>query len=614
MLPTTQRTSAKSNSTKPTKSTPNNQALAFSELMEDKNNRARQQELDRLRRLDNRHRLQSQPTRPLSNNTAPDNESKAQAPNLNPNSQGSASDNLIVNTGLQSLTSPSSSFESVHGSALESASSQQLQLDRQHSAPNLNTGMSANPNSEAAELAAVRGRLSENDQALDQLNQGQQSQQRAITQLSHAQHQMSQQIDQAQQAQAQAQQQMMQQLQQITIQLQQQRQQSQSQQQQQNDSAQDANQNSSNQNNRQQQVNSAPAGNARGVGGGGDPSNPDDDDGSSTGSEDSEDRRRRRARRDRRSILPRAARGRDDGPLLPPAAAGGPQQRNDWIIKPHPPTTFSGQRSQCKAFVHSINCALKMNPAMTGLQQVIFASSFLQQHARAWLEAAEQRDPQNQYELSDWAHMRKALLQFFSSEQDGMIVRANLRAMRQNKSAREFVVLFNSELLKLDTGLHPDTAMDYFREGLRENVALALATHKYHTLEELQEAAVRTDEALAVHVRRARVMQHSQSNRQSSKVNQLTIDLDQDDDQFNSVESSSKDKSTIDDRLMKLQQKSTKSNKTQPKRQSQRLWSDQQTSRYEKNECFRCGSTEHRIRDCPNRPNHTSKNEESTKD
>lgn len=244
-----------------------------------------------------------------------------------------------------------------------------------------------------------------------------------------------------------------------------------------------------------------------------------------------------------------------------------------------------------------------MNPATTGRQQVVFVSSYLQGSARTWLAAAQSRDPERQHELADWPHMRKAMLKFFGPKQMARVVRANLQAMRQTKSTHEFVTRFNDELMKLESGLDADTVMDWFNNGLRDNVALELATRSYDTLEEMQDAAIAVDEALAVHAKRARSSSHqSQSTRQSqvSRLNEMNDDDDQheldDDDELNSAQASKQN--SMSAQLNKLQQQlnamSTKG-KSQPKR---RQWSAEQQKRFDNNECFNCGSTDHKVKDC----------------
>ena len=97
---------------------------------------------------------------------------------------------------------------------------------------------------------------------------------------------------------------------------------------------------------------------------------------------------RRRRRGQRRSLLPRRPTSPDGTP--PPSAAvnDGMPHRGDWIVKPHPPAPFTGLKSAIKSFVHSIDCALAMNPPTTNARHVAFVSSFLQGSARTWLAAA----------------------------------------------------------------------------------------------------------------------------------------------------------------------------------------------------------------------------------
>ena len=332
-----------------------------------------------------------------------------------------------------------------------------------------------------------------------------------------------------------------------------------------------------------------------------------DDDSRSSGSD-----RRRGNRRSRRSLLPRRRRDSDDGPEIAPAT-GNQATRNEWAIKPHPPTTYSGAKNGIHAFIHSINCALEWNPSLTARQQVVFASSFLTGAARTWLAAEEARDRSRTRGLANWQNMRRVMLEYFAPTQIAAAVRQTLESMQQTRSAADYASRFNEELMKLEVGPDVETAMSWFRRGLKEDVGLQLATKKFDTLEDMQTAAMEVDDALQVYARRKK--QYPNARASSGRLNQTEVDdeTQSDADEIEvSVAKVSAPKLKADsftEQLSKMQQqlntlssKGKSKSKSKPKRTGPNPnWSASKKAQYERNECFGCGRQGHAVRFCPSR-------------
>ncbi len=480
------------------------------------------------------------------------------------------------------IVSPVSSFENIEsGDAAAINSAPQHQQRRQVSAPPQQTApmSGANQSSSAAadELAALRAGLVE-------MQQHQQTQQ--------------QQVQQQMQQLVQQQQQVMQ-----VLQSQQQQQQDQSQQQQQQGQQQQQQQGQ-----QQQQPDGNDGQQAAARQDGNDPdSSSSDDDGDDESADSDSGRRDRERRRNRRSLLPRRRRSGDD-PIFNTAQADGSATRNEWSIKPHAPSTYDGAKTGVRAFVHGIDCALQWNPPMTGRQQVVFASSFLTDRARTWLAAEEARDKTRTRELADWTSMRRSMLAYFEPTQLEAVVRAKLESMLQTKSAAGYVGRFNEELMKLEVGPDTRTAMSWFRRGLKDDVGIELATRKFVTLEDMQQAAMEVDDALHVFARRGK---SSSSRRSSDHLNQAEMSGDESDDKSQAstakaAPAAAKSGSTdLTEQLSKLQQQlnnlSTKG-KQKPRRIGPNPnWTAEQKQRYANKECIGCGGKGHYVRNCPHR-------------